>query len=218
VTARNTTTRDRDRKAIARTKAPCGICGGEIDYTLKSPAPDSFEVDHILAIANGGTDELSNKQAAHRRCNRAKWHNIAAPRRVVLVCGPAGAGKTTWARASGLAVYDLDDEQWNGEESRFRQALAELATDPHAQAAVIRSGASVAARQKAARLCGATEVVLIDTDRETCVERIKERRRLTTTIKSQIAAAYAWWHNYEPGDVELGPVTAVRSFVTTRTW
>jgi 5-methylcytosine-specific restriction endonuclease McrA len=33
----------------------------------------SFEVDHILAINNGGTDTLDNKQASHRVCNRAKW-------------------------------------------------------------------------------------------------------------------------------------------------
>lgn len=71
---RNTTTRDRHRAAIARTKPGCGICGQAIDYTLKSPDPMSYEVDHIVAVVNGGADTIENKQASHRRCNRDKWH------------------------------------------------------------------------------------------------------------------------------------------------
>lgn len=80
---RSTTTRDQHRRAIRRTKPPCGICGEEIDYSLRSPHPDSFEVDHVLPIARGGADTLENKQASHRRCNRDKWHKVAedlAPR------------------------------------------------------------------------------------------------------------------------------------------
>jgi len=76
-TGRSTTTRDRDRRAIARTKPPCGICEQPIDYTLKSPDPMSFEVDHVIAVNNGGTDTLENKQASHRACNRAKWDRLA---------------------------------------------------------------------------------------------------------------------------------------------
>lgn len=71
-TGRNTATRDRDRAAIKRTKPPCGICEQEIDYTLRSPDPMSFEVDHIIPLARGGLDELANKQAAHRSCNQTK--------------------------------------------------------------------------------------------------------------------------------------------------
>ena len=77
---RNTATRDRDRSAIRRTKPPCGICEQPIDYALKSPDPMSFEVDHIVPLdsartpeARAALDVLSNKQAAHRACNRAKW-------------------------------------------------------------------------------------------------------------------------------------------------
>lgn len=86
MTARSTTIRDRDRAAIRRTKPPCGICGGEIDYTIKSPDPESFEVDHIVPMARGGADVLANKQASHRRCNRTKWHSLPeddAPRTFV---------------------------------------------------------------------------------------------------------------------------------------
>lgn len=74
---RNTTVRDQHRRAIARTKPPCGICQQPIDYALRSPDPLSFEVDHIIAIDNGGADDLSNKQASHRKCNREKWNRTA---------------------------------------------------------------------------------------------------------------------------------------------
>lgn len=83
---RNTTIRDRHRSAIRREKPPCGICGEDIDYSLRSPDPMSFEVDHIIAIANGGTDTIENKQASHRKCNREKWHRVTdatAPRTFV---------------------------------------------------------------------------------------------------------------------------------------
>ena len=77
MTARNTTVRDQHRRAIARTKPPCHICGEEIDYPLKPPDPMSFEVDHVIALDNGGTDTLDNKAASHRRCNREKWNRLA---------------------------------------------------------------------------------------------------------------------------------------------
>lgn len=91
--SRPTTQRDQHRRAIARTKPPCGICGVEIDYTLKSPDPMSFEVDHIEPLGRNPSPErvaaldvLANKQASHRKCNRDKWHKVAedmAPRTFV---------------------------------------------------------------------------------------------------------------------------------------
>jgi 5-methylcytosine-specific restriction endonuclease McrA len=71
-TGRNTATRDQHRSAIRRTKPPCGICQTEIDYSLPHTDPRSFVVDHIVPLNKGGTDDLANKQAAHRDCNRAK--------------------------------------------------------------------------------------------------------------------------------------------------
>lgn len=63
---RSTTQRDRDRNTIRRTKPPCGICGGEIDYSLPYLDPGEFVVDHIVPLNKGGADALPNKQAAHR--------------------------------------------------------------------------------------------------------------------------------------------------------
>lgn len=69
---RNTTTRDRHRATIARGQPPCALCGQPIDYTLPHTDPMSYAVDHIIPLHKGGDDALSNKQAAHRACNRAK--------------------------------------------------------------------------------------------------------------------------------------------------
>jgi 5-methylcytosine-specific restriction endonuclease McrA len=76
-TGRSTAQRDRDRNAIRRTKPPCGICEGDIDYSLPHTEPMSFVVDHIIPWARGGADDLSNKQAAHRKCNRDKSDRLA---------------------------------------------------------------------------------------------------------------------------------------------
>ena len=217
---RNTATRDRDRKAIARTKPPCGICEGEIDYSLPHTDPMSYVVDHVIPYSKGGSDTLDNKQAAHRRCNESKAAKVG--RNVVLICGPPGAGKTTLAHTLGLTVYDVDDPHWNGSEPLFRQAISQLAQDPDAQGAVIRSAATLSARQAAANLCGATSLTVLETDLHTCVERITQRGRTRPPIKTQIAAAQDWWAKYEPGDIGLAPATATpaapRFYVTDRTW
>lgn len=76
-TGRNTTIRDQHRRAIRRTKPPCGICEQEIDYSLPHTDPRSFVVDHIVPFAKGGPDTLENKQAAHRDCNRTKSDLLA---------------------------------------------------------------------------------------------------------------------------------------------
>lgn len=75
--ARSTTVRDRDRKAIAREKPPCGICEGAIDYALPYLDPMSYVVDHVVPLNRGGEDVLANKQAAHRLCNRLKSDKLA---------------------------------------------------------------------------------------------------------------------------------------------
>lgn len=80
---RNTATRDRHRAAIRRTKPPCGICEQPIDYSLKWPDLMCYVVDHIEPLGPdpsperiAALDVLSNKQAAHHKCNRDKWHTV----------------------------------------------------------------------------------------------------------------------------------------------
>ena len=82
------------------------------------------EVDHVLPVAQGGTDHPDNLAAICKRCHGIKtalegqgssitptWlPTPACP--VTLVTGPPGSGKTTYARSHATSidtVIDLDD-------------------------------------------------------------------------------------------------------------
>lgn len=71
--------RKRHRARLARSKGACHICSRPIDYSLRWPDPMCFVVDHIVAIANGGSDHISNKAASHAACNASKKDNVYAP-------------------------------------------------------------------------------------------------------------------------------------------
>jgi 5-methylcytosine-specific restriction endonuclease McrA len=64
---RNSAQRDRDRARIRVAKPNCHICGKEILWDADWLDPLSFVVDHVIPLAKGGEDALSNKKAAHRR-------------------------------------------------------------------------------------------------------------------------------------------------------
>lgn len=78
---RNTTQRDRLRARVAQSKPACHICGEAIDYTLPYLDPKSFVIDHVVPLARGGEDALSNVKAAHRLrdCNSKKRARAYAP-------------------------------------------------------------------------------------------------------------------------------------------
>lgn len=54
----------------------CGICGQSIFASFKHPHPASVSVDHIVPLARGGSDALSNKQLAHLGCNSRKRDSL----------------------------------------------------------------------------------------------------------------------------------------------
>lgn len=76
---RNSALRNKHRARVARDKPACHICGKDIDYTLRSPDPWSFVLDHVKPIKLGGADTLENKKAAHRECNSKKRARVYAP-------------------------------------------------------------------------------------------------------------------------------------------
>lgn len=71
-TGRNTTTRDRDRRTIAKGQPDCYHCQQPINYQAHYLDPLAYQVDHRIPLDLGGTDTLDNKVPSHRVCNRAK--------------------------------------------------------------------------------------------------------------------------------------------------
>lgn len=67
------------RAQLRREANPCHLCGGDIDYDAHHHHPNSFQLDHLWQIANGGPAyDPDNCASAHRACNRARSDTIDA--------------------------------------------------------------------------------------------------------------------------------------------
>lgn len=67
------------KKKIYATQKICGICGQEVDFSLKFPHPRSPCIDHIIPVSKGGhPSDLANLQLAHMWCNRQKSDKLPA--------------------------------------------------------------------------------------------------------------------------------------------
>jgi len=118
-------------------------------------------------------------------------------RTVVVLCGPPGAGKTTAARQSGLTVFDRDDPEWTSER-QFTDALAAVGTDPKANAVVIRTGATSAARAKAAQMVAATHVFLLTASQHELTQRIRQRDRADKV--NTLIGVKTWFQRFDRTD------------------
>ena len=61
--------------------------------------------------------------------------------------------------------------------------------------------ANFATRREAALHFGATDVIVIPTDLDECIRRIRARNRTRPPVTQQIAAAVKWWSTHEPDEL-----------------
>lgn len=120
---------------------------------------------------------------------------------VILLFGPAGAGKTTTARTAppDFTIYDRDDPPWRHHTERhFRHAIAQLAHNPQAKAIIIRAGATSTARAAATRLTAATHTYLIKPSKATCHQRAGHRKR--HDVHTNHASIETWFARFDHDD------------------
>jgi hypothetical protein len=96
----------RNRAIIRARGDPCARCGGEIDYFgprffviggVRRENPLAYDCGHRIAVALGGTEELSNLQAEHVRCSRTSGGRLG----LSLRFGARSTGSSTtstWRR------------------------------------------------------------------------------------------------------------------------
>jgi hypothetical protein len=52
----------------------CGICEARVDPDLRFPDPMAPSLDHVIPIAEGGSNEAANLRLTHLRCNCSRKH------------------------------------------------------------------------------------------------------------------------------------------------
>jgi 5-methylcytosine-specific restriction endonuclease McrA len=82
--------RNQVRARVLAEEDICWLCGRPVDKTIKTPHPDSPEVDEIVPVSKGGSPyDRSNCHLSHRRCNRARGNGSTTTAPLVLTTSRA---------------------------------------------------------------------------------------------------------------------------------
>jgi hypothetical protein len=68
----------RNRNKI-RKEDTCWLCGQWIDPQFKSPHPQSWSADHVIAVTRGGDNRNGELRPAHRLCNQKRYNKQPNP-------------------------------------------------------------------------------------------------------------------------------------------
>lgn len=93
-----------------RDKGICQLCRTAVD-------PKDYSIDHIVPLAAGGRDDLSNLQLAHRVCNSEKRANVESDpfARCLVRRTRAAQSKLIEARSKGYLWLARWSAQMNGD-------------------------------------------------------------------------------------------------------
>lgn len=136
--------------------------------------------------------------------------------KVTLICGPPGAGKTTYVKKymrHGDLILDLDRifvalsgcEKYDKPPSVLPYALtaydavvSQLANEVESnQAWVLSCSAKRDERRELQQALGA-KLVMLDEDMNTCIKRIKEDPLRSAQLPMWRKIIEKWWRDYEP--------------------
>jgi len=202
--------------------------------------------DHIVPLFEGGKDTDANIQPLCFACSDAKtqaesrrgrfggdrtgkdligellWPSLspsAIP--LTIVCGPAGAGKSTYCQDQATAadiVIDMDriradlgigPDRWDSASlqrglMRRNAMLAGLSSAMSGRAWFIVSAPETTEREWWQRALRPERIVVVLAAEKTCIKRIAETRTGDRALRA-IRAATKWWAQYSPryGEIEI---------------
>ena len=94
---------EKNKKVIFKTQNVCGICGKQVDFSIKAPEPLSPVVDHIIPVSKGGhPSAMENLQLAHWTCNRQKSDKLYSNK---VAETPKVLGNRNLPQSTEWAVY-----------------------------------------------------------------------------------------------------------------
>ncbi len=70
-----------------QTETPCAICGLPFRWDVHWYHPMAFTSGHIIAIINGGTDDIDNLRPEHHSCNTSAGGRLGAARSTASIPG-----------------------------------------------------------------------------------------------------------------------------------
>lgn len=184
------------------------------------------EVDHIVPLSDGGTNDAENLQSLCKSCHSKKTRAENEPSQfigggeavapVTIVCGPPAAGKTTFVRERkrwGDAIADRD---------ALTAAISGL--DPHEKPATLRPHvkrtwdallksfekksqsyrcwiiATLPKRDERAALARRFDagVIVLETPLVVCLQRIAADPARAKKVEDWDKIVSRWWKDYQP--------------------